>query len=336
MNVKKIESLFNEPLHELGARADAMNDYVTFVVNKHINYTDVCEVRCPLCAFSNRRGYTMSVDEIVEEAVKAEKSGATEVHIVGGLNPELGIEYFEEAFRRIKERTGLTIKALTASEILYYARKERTSVREFLSRLRDVGLAALPGGGAEILADDVRRVISPRKCSSEEWLRVMRIAHELGLKSNATMLFGHVESIKHRALHLYRLRKLQEKTGGFVSFIPLPFHPENTRLKARGLVRDRTGVADILRTIAVSRIVLENFRSVRAYWVLLGENLASVALRYGANDLDGTVMGEKIGHAAGAKSPTQLSVERLVRIAKASGKRVAQRDTFCNVLRWFD
>ncbi len=334
MRVGEIKELFSLPLHELGKIADSMNDCVMFIVNKHINYTDVCEARCPLCAFSNRLGYTMSVDEVVGEAVKAAAAGATEVHIVGGLNPGLGIEYFEEIFRRIKEKTDLTIKALTASEIIYYAKKEKMSIREFLSRLKDAGLDSLPGGGAEILVDRVRRTISPRKCSSDEWLKVMEIAHGMGIRSNATMLFGHVESIKDRAIHLYRLRKLQEKTGGFISFIPLPFHPENTELKRRGLVTSPPGVEDILKTIAVSRIVLDGFKSIRAYWVMLGERLAQVALSYGANDLDGTLMGERVSHAAGAKTPESLSAEKLMEIAKASRKRVALRDTFCNVVRW--
>ena len=163
----------------------------------------------------------------------------------------------------------------------------------------------------------------------------MKIAHEMGIRSNATMLFGHVENVRHRAIHLYKLRKLQSKTGGFVSFIPLVFHPENTQLKSMGLVVNKTGVTDILKTIAVSRIVLNNFRSVRAYWVVLGENLAEVALRYGANDIDGTVMGEKVTHAAGANSPTSLTVEKLIEIGRGVGKRIAERDTFCNVVKWY-
>lgn len=191
----------------------------------------------------------------------------------------------------------------------------------------------MPGGGAEILVDSVRRKISPNKCSSDEWLRVMKIAHGLGIKSNATMLFGHVEEIRHRAIHLYRLRKLQEKTGGFISFIPLVYHPENNPLGK--IVREKTNPVDILKTIAVSRIALDNFRSVRAYWVMLGEKLTEVALRFGANDIDGTVVEEKVTHAAGAETPAGLTVERLVEICRSAGKRVGQRDTFCNILKWY-
>ncbi|MCS7120984.1 MAG: CofH family radical SAM protein [Archaeoglobaceae archaeon] len=328
--IAEIEELFQRPLHELGKVADGMNNFVTFSINKHINYTDICEARCPICAFSNRRIYSMSVEEVLREALIAEKFGATEVHIVGGLNPDLGIEYFEEMFRKIKEKTKMTIKALTASEVFYYSKKEKMSVREFLSRLKEVGLSILPGGGAEILVDSVRKIVCPKKCSSEDWLRIMKIAHEIGLKSNATMLFGHVEKIRHRAQHLYKIRKIQDKTNGFLAFVPLPFHPENTKFNLK------PSVEDVLKTIAVSRIVLNNFKGIKAYWVMLGESLASIALRYGANDLDGTVMGEKIAHSAGAKTPEQLEVERLLKIAKSSGKRVAQRDSMHNFLRWFD
>ena len=336
MKVREIEGLFDCNLHEIGKMADSMNDRVMFVVNRHINYTDVCVSKCPLCAFNNREGYLLAVDEVVERAREAYREGAAEVHIVGGHNPDVGIEYFEEIFRRIKqEMPDVVIKALAATEVYYYAKKERVSVREFLSRLKDAGLQAMPGGGAEILVDSVRKVICPNKCTSEEWLKVMRIAHELGIRSNATMLFGHVETIRHRAIHLYRLRKLQERTGGFISFIPLVFHPENTELKKKGIVQDKTDVVDILKTIAVSRVVLDNFRSVRAYWVMLGEKLTEVAVRYGANDIDGTLMEEKITHAAGAETPTHLTVEKLVEIGKAAGKRVAQRDTFCNIVKWY-
>jgi aminodeoxyfutalosine synthase len=334
MKVKEIEELFGRDLHELGRLADSLNDgYVTFVINRHINYTDVCVSRCPLCAFNNAKKYLMTPEEILRLTGEAVKAGATELHIVGGHNPDVGIEYFENVFRKIKEKyPEVVIKALTATEVFYYAKKEKMSIREFLSRLKASGLEVMPGGGAEILVDGIRKRICPNKCGSEEWLRIMKTAHELGIKSNATMLFGHVEEIRHRAVHLYKLRKLQEKTGGFISFIPLVFHPENTELKREGLVSEKTSVVDILKTIAVSRIALDNFRSIRAYWVMLGEKLTQIALCYGANDLDGTLMEERITHAAGAKTPLKLPVERLVDIARGAGKKVAQRDTFCNVL----
>jgi aminodeoxyfutalosine synthase len=338
MKVGEIQELFTLDLHELGKRADSINrargDVVTFVINRHINYTDVCVSRCPLCAFNNRKGYLMTPDEVLREASSAVHAGATELHIVGGHNPDVGIEYLEEIFKAVKQKfPDVVIKALTATEVDYYSRKEKVSVREFLSRLKDAGLDAMPGGGAEILVDRVRAKISPNKSSSEEWLSVMRTAHQLGIKSNATMLFGHIENTRDRAKHLYLLRKLQDETGGFISFIPLVFHPENTELQS--VVKEKTSPIDILRTIAVSRIVLDNFKSVRAYWVMLGEKLAEVALRYGANDLDGTLMAERITHAAGAKTPAGMTIEKLVEIARLAGKRAAQRDTFYRILRYY-
>ncbi len=335
MKVRDIEELFKMDVHELGRIANSINDdRVMFVINRHINYTNVCVSRCPLCAFWRDDGYLMSIDEILRMAHDAVSKGATELHIVGSHNPEVNVEYFEDMFREIKRRfPNVTIKALTATEIHFLAKKERCSVREILSRLKDSGLEVLPGGGAEILCNDVRRLICPRKAKAEEWLSVMKIAHYLGLKSNATMLFGHVEDFRHRAVHLYKLWKLQEKTNGFISFIPLVFHPKNTMLERWGLVKERTNPIDILKTIAVSRIVLKNFKSVRAYWVGLGEKLTQIALNYGANDVDGTIMDEKVTHSAGADSPRYMTVDGIVNLIRGAGKIPAQRDTFCNILR---
>ena len=329
MKVREIEELFKADLHDIGIVANRMNGKIaSFAVNKHINYSNVCVSKCPLCAYYRKDNYTMSVEEVVREALIAAKLGAKELHIVGSHNPELGIEYFEEIFSRIKEKTNATIKALTATEVSYYARKEKMSIREFLEMLKDAGLRILPGGGAEILVDRIRRKICPNKANSDEWLRVMKIAHEIGLKSNATMLFGHIESIRDRAIHLYRLRKLQEKTNGFLAFIPLVFHPENTSLSHLR----RTNPVDILKTIAVSRIVLSNFKGIKAYWVMLGEEIAQIALNYGANDVNGTIMGERIAHAAGAKTPAEVAKERLVEMIRGAGKTPAERDAYFNVL----
>lgn len=332
--IKKIKELFEMNVHELGRIADSMNDgKVMFVINRHINYTNRCVSKCPLCAFWKENGYLMSKEEILKMADEAVKRGATELHIVGSHNPDINVEYFEEIFKEIKRRyPDVVIKALTATEIHFLAKKEKCSVREILSRLKSAGLQMLPGGGAEILCNDLRRIICPNKAKSEEWLSVMKIAHELGLKSNATILFGHVESVRHRAIHLYKLYKLQEKTKGFISLIPLVFHPENTQLKRWGLVEEKANPIDILKTIAVSRILLNNFKSVRAYWVGLGEKLAQVALNYGANDIDGTIMGERVTHSAGAESPTHLTVEKIVNIIRSAGKIPVQRDSFCNII----
>ena len=339
---KNIEELFELDLHELGEVADSINrrngNTVTFVVNRHINYTNICVSRCPLCAFYRDVGdndaYFMRVEEVLEKVAEAVKMGATELHIVGALNPEMSIEYFEAIFGLIKSKfPHVIIKALTATEIHFLSQVGRMSVEEVLSRLQDAGLQAMPGGGAEILDDEIRAVICPKKLKADEWLRIMAIAHSKGIKSNATMLFGHIETPKHRAIHLYKLWQLQEKTGGFVSFIPLLFYPENTELAAAGLVKEKTNPIDILKTIAVSRIVLRNFRSIRAYWVALGEKLAQVALNYGANDLDGTLMEERVTHAAGAKTPLMLHRDTIIGFVKGVHKVPAERDTFYNILR---
>jgi len=345
---RKIEALFELGVHELGERADSVNrrngNIVTFVVNRHINYTNICVSKCPLCAFyrdaEESDAYFMSVAEVLEKAAEAVKKGATELHIVGALNPEISVEYFERIFGQIKRRfPEVVVKALTATEIHFLSQHEGTSVAEVLGRLRDAGLRAMPGGGAEILDDEIRAVIcpSPQKVTAEEWLRTVETAHRLGIKSNATMLFGHIETPRHRALHLYRLWQLQEKTGGFVSFVPLVFYPENTELKARGLVEEKTSPVDVLKTIAVSRIVLQKFKSVRAYWVALGERLAQVALNYGANDLDGTLTEERVTHSAGAKTPLALQTNKILSLVRGANanKIPAERDTFYNILKVF-
>lgn len=339
---KTIEELFARSVHELGEFADSINrgngNMVTFVVNRHINYSNICVSRCPLCAFFRDAGdsdaYFMSVEEVLAKAEAAVKLSATELHIVGSINPEMSVEYFEEMFKQLKSRfPNVIIKALTAVEISFLAQLEKMSAEEVLARLKDAGLQAMPGGGAEILDDGIREVICPKKVKAEEWLRIMEIAHKTGIKSNATMLFGHIEKPEHRAIHLYKLWELQEKTAGFVSFIPLLFYPENTELNALGLVEARTNPVDVLKTIAVSRIVLRNFKSIRAYWVSLGEKLAQVALNYGANDLDGTIMEERITHAAGAKTPLMLPINKIQSIVNGANKIPAERDTFYNILR---
>ncbi len=331
MSVNEIEDLFYQNIHELGRKADEINGRIaTFSVNKHINYTNFCVSKCPICAYYRDTGYLMRVEDVVRDALKAINAGARELHIVGSHNPEVGVEYFESILREIRKRggNGVAVKALTATEVHYYARKEKMSIREFLSRLRDAGLDMLPGGGAEILVERVRTKISPDKANSKTWLRVMETAHELGLRSNATMLFGHIESFRDRAIHLEKLRKLQEKTGGFVAFIPLVFHPENTSFSHLS----RASPQDILRTIAVSRMALHNFMGIKAYWVMMGEKLAQIALNYGANDVDGTVMGERIAHSAGAKTPATLTKEKLVSMIRNAGKIPAERDAFFNTL----
>ncbi|MFP4559667.1 MAG: CofH family radical SAM protein, partial [Archaeoglobaceae archaeon] len=314
------------------------NDLGLFVINRHLNYTNICVSKCPLCAYYRDKGdedaYFMSREEVLDKVDEAVELGVTELHIVGSHNPEVTIEYFEDLFEEIKTRyPEVVLKALTATEIDFVAKKEKMRVKEVLDRLKDSGLQVLPGGGAEILDDEIRKVICPHKATSSEWLKTMRTAHELGIKSNATMLFGHIEEAKHKARHLYELRRLQERTGGFISLIPLVFHPENTSLKEDGLVNERENPVEILKTIAVSRIVLDNFKSIRAYWVMLGERLSQVALNYGANDIDGTLIEEKISHAAGARTPVNLRISRIQELIRGAGKVPAQRDTYCNIMK---
>jgi len=339
---EKIAGLFELNFHELGEIADSINrkdgNVVTFVVNRHINYTNICVSRCPLCAFyrdaDDADAYLMSIQEVLKKAEEAVKTGATELHIVGALNLEVNLRYFETLFRNIKKRfPDVVIKALTATEVHFLSQIERITIEDVLLRLKDAGLQAMPGGGAEILDDEIRKIICPNKLKSGEWLRIMETAHGLGIRSNATMLFGHIENPAHRAVHLYRLWDLQERTGGFISFIPLLFHPRNTVLKKRGIVGEKTDPVDILKTISISRIVLRNFKSIRAYWVALGGNLAQVALNYGANDLDGTLMEERVTHAAGAVTPLSLPTDRILKMSGSAGKIPAERDTFYNILK---
>lgn len=339
MKVEEIKDLFNLDLHELGVRANSLNNnHGLFVINRHLNYTNICVSKCPLCAYyrdkTDEDAYFMSKEEVMAKVDESVNIGVTELHIVGSHNPEVGIGYFEDLFEEIKSKyPEVVLKALTATEINFISKKEKMRVKEVLERLKDSGLQVLPGGGAEILDDEIRKVICPHKDTSSEWLKTMRTAHELGIKSNATMLFGHIEKAKHKARHLYELRRLQEQTGGFISLIPLVFHPENTLLKKKGLVEERENPVEILRTIAVSRIVLDNFKSIRAYWVMLGEELSQIALNYGANDIDGTLIEERISHAAGAKTPVNLQISRIQELIRGAGKVPAQRDTFCNIMK---
>jgi aminodeoxyfutalosine synthase len=257
--------------------------------------------------------------------VEAEGEGATEVHIVGGLHPDLAFEYYEEVLRAIRlAAPNLHIKAFTAVEIEYFTRISGLSIEQVLQRLITAGLGSMPGGGAEILVEDVRNKICPEKISGARWLEIIRQAHLAGLKTNATMLYGHVESFADRVAHLRLLRDLQDETGGFQAFIPLAFQPENSDLKLD--IKSTSGLDD-LKTLAISRIFLDNFDHIKAYWVMLGEKIAQVSLAFGVNDLDGTVVEEKIGHDAGAASPQSLTKEGIITLIRKAGKSPVERDT---------
>jgi aminodeoxyfutalosine synthase len=308
---------------------------VLFNVNRHINPTNICVNRCAFCAFSRTAGedgaYTLALDEICLRAVEAEREGATEVHIVGGLHPDLAFEYYEETLRSIRQAApGLHIKAFTAVELDYFSRISSLSIEQVLERLVSAGLGSMPGGGAEILVEEVRQKICPEKISGLRWLEIIRLAHLAGLKTNATMLYGHVESPANRVAHMEMLRILQGETGGFQAFIPLAFQPENSDLKLG--IKSTSGLDD-LKTLAIARIFLDNFQHIKAYWVMLGEKIAQVSLAFGVNDLDGTVVEEKIGHVAGAKSPQALTRDGIIRLIKKADKIPVERDTLYNTIR---
>ncbi len=299
-----------------------------FNVNRHINPTNVCVAACRLCAFGRKKdapgAYTMALEEAWQAAASGYTEAVTEFHIVGGLHPDLPFEYFLDLVRGLKERfPQVHLKAFTMVEVAYLAKRAKLSIRETLEQLKAAGVDSLPGGGAEIFADRIRHIICDHKIDGEQWLETARLAHQLGLRSNATMLYGHIESDEDRVDHLLKLRSLQDETGGFQTFIPLAFHPANTPLQH---LPTTTGLTDI-RQIAVSRLVLDNFPHIKAYWQMLTPKIAQIALRFGADDLDGTVIEEKIYHDAGATTPQGLRRQELVRLIREAGREPIERDT---------
>ncbi len=302
-----------------------------FNVNRHINPTNICVAHCKLCAFGRspdaHGAYAMSIDEIVARGAQGVADGATEFHIVGGLHPDLPFDYYLDLIRALKQHfPHVHLKAFTMVEVHFYARISKLSIRDTLVKMKEAGVDSLPGGGAEIFHPRVRRIICDHKVSGTMWLSIARQAHEIGLHSNATMLFGHVETLEERVDHLVRLREGQDKSRGFVTFIPLEFHPANTALAH---IPKPTGF-DALKTIAVSRLMLDNFDHIKAYWIMLTPRIAQIALRFGADDIDGTVVEEKIYHDAGATTPEHLTRETLERLIRAAGRIPVERDTLYN------
>jgi aminodeoxyfutalosine synthase len=299
-----------------------------FNVNRHINPTDVCVASCRLCAFGKRakdpKAYTMSLDQVWHVAGEGWTEAVTEFHIVGGLHPELTLDWYCEMLRGLKQRfPQVHLKAFTMVEIGYLAQRSKISVQEVLERLRDAGMDSLPGGGAEIFCDRVRRVICDHKITGEEWLETARTAHRLGLHSNCTMLYGHIETDEDRVDHLLKLRALQDETQGFVTFIPLAFHPDNTPLQH---IPKTTGFLDI-KNIAVARLMLDNIPHIKAYWIMMTPRIAQIALRFGADDIDGTVVEEKIYHDAGATTSQSLRRGELLQLIRKAGREPVERDT---------
>jgi aminodeoxyfutalosine synthase len=299
-----------------------------FNVNRHINPTNVCVAACRLCAFGRKKdapgAYTMALEEAYQTAASGYSEAVTEFHIVGGLHPDLPFQYFLDLISGLKERfPQVHLKALTMVEIAFLSKRAKLSIAETLQQLKDAGLDSLPGGGAEIFNDRVRRVICDHKIDGDQWLETARTAHRIGLKSNATMLYGHIENDEDRADHLIRLRGLQDETHGFQTFIPLAFHPANTPLQH---LFTTTGMADI-KSIAVGRLVLDNFPHIKAYWQMMSPKVAQIALRFGADDVDGTVIEEKIYHDAGATTPQGMRRNELMRLITEAGREPVERDT---------
>ncbi|MDY0039319.1 MAG: aminofutalosine synthase MqnE [Desulforhabdus sp.] len=313
--------------HQVRVRLHGRLTY--YVMNQHINYSNICVNGCRFCAFGREKGdplaFQLGLAEIVRKIRDGLSTPITEVHMVGGCHPELPLSYFEEVVKEIKSiRPDVLVKAFTAVEIAHFAQLERCSPCEVLTRLRSAGVDMLPGGGAEIFSPRIRSILCPSKLSGEGWLSIAREAHHLGIKSNATMLYGHLETHRERLDHLIALRKLQDETDGFVCFIPLPFQPANTKVEG---AEPTTGVED-LKTIAISRLMLDNILHLKAYWVMLTVKLAQVALNFGADDFDGTIIEEKIGHMAGAESEQALTRSELERTIREAGFDPVERNCF--------
>ncbi len=332
--------LFSEKdLNAVGAIAEMVcrrknGNHASYIINAYINYSNYCILSCQFCAFARKKrdadGFQYSVDEIVQKAREALAGGITELHIVGGLHPSLPFGFYLEMLRALRALDPrVQLKCFTAIEILHLSWLARKSVEQTLEELRAAGLDSLTGGGAEIFRPSVRSQIAKGKESAEEYFSVHRAWHRMGGRSTCTMLFGHVENIEDRVDHLRRLREWQDETGGFTGFVPLPYQPDNNRIP----VRVRPTGYDALRTMAVSRIYLDNFPHITAYWVGLGLKLAQVALNYGADDLHGTIFEEKIFHMAGAGSPQQVAEAELVKLIREAGRIPVQRDTFYHPIK---
>ena len=327
----------------VGAMANLVNrrkngDRVFIVANQHINPTNVCILRatCTFCSYARRPNedgaYTMELEQVWAEAAQVKDTPIREFHIVGGLHPKLRLDYYEEMIRGLKERhPGVEIKALTAVEIANLARIEKTTYQDVLERLRAAGLDSMPGGGAEVFSSGVRATIAERKLAAEEWLEVHRVAHGLGIPTNCTMLYGHVETYEDRIDHLLMLRDLQDETGGFLTYIPLAYHPDNNELGAQ-LGRQGTATTgfDDLKNLAVGRLFLDNFDHIKTHWIMNTAKISQTALHFGVDDLEGTVVREKIYHEAGASTPQGMTFPEIIRLIKDAGKRPMERDALYN------
>ena len=339
-----MELMDYDNLHLLGAAADIsrqklVGDNVTFTASSYLNYTNVCAASCQICAFyrkeSDEDSYTLTPEQIEKRVSAAKSMGATEIHIVGGFHPKLSLDYYESMMKIIKKsHAELKIKAFTAAEIFFFAKLTKNSVKEVLSRLKDAGLDSLPGGGAELFHPEIRPEIARGKCSGQEWLDTMEQAHNLNIMSNATMLYGHIEKPKHVIDHLIKIRELQKKTNGFITFIPLKFSLENTELEQKNQMTQECSSIYDLKVVALSRLMLAGaLNNISVYWVADGKKLAQVALAHGGNDLVGTAFSEEVYRAAGKL--TSSSLGELVNLVKEIKRKPVQRDTFFNILKTY-
>ena len=350
LDVDDAVALFeSRDLVAVGALADARNRAVNgqrvfFASNQHINPTNVCVLRntCAFCSFARmpkeEGAYTRTLDEVLAEASRAKSAPTREFHIVGGLHPKLRLSYYTDLIRALRAaHPGVHVKALTAVEIAHLAHLERCSFREVLLQLQEAGLTSLPGGGAEVFGRAVRMTIADHKLAGEEWLEVHRQAHALGIPSNCTMLYGHVETMRDRAEHLLILRGLQDETGGFLTYIPLAYHPDHNVLgEEMGWTgRPTTGIDDLMN-IAVGRLVLDNIPHVKTHWPMVSAFVSQVALHFGCDDLEGTVVYERVYHEAGARTPMELAYDDLVRLIRDAGKVPVERDSLYRPVRTFD
>jgi aminodeoxyfutalosine synthase len=342
--------LFRTPdLIGLGSLADAANrarhgDRVTFAANQHINPTNVCILRktCVFCSYARlpkeEGAYRYTLEQTLAEAAHARNGLTREFHIVGGLDMHAGLEYYTTMFRALKrEHPRVHIKALTAVEIAHIARIEKMEVRDVLVALREAGLDTMPGGGAEVFSPGVRATIADKKLSGEEYVRVHQTAHELGIRTNCTMLYGHVEGIEDRINHLAMLRELQDRTGGFLAYIPLAYHPDNNELgETLHMQGTATSGFDDLRNLAVARLFFDNIAHIKTHWIMVTTALSQTSLHFGVNDMEGTVVREKIYHEAGAHTAQAMSLDEILRLIRGAGKVPVERDSFYNVVRTFD
>lgn len=317
-------------------KLEKSGENVFFNVNRHINLTNVCMSRCKFCAFGidadAKSAYCMTPIEAFKYGAQAVDHGITEFHVVSALHPDKPFEYYVEVIDRLHTAyPDIHIQAFTAVEIFHFSRMSSLSIPEVLRTLKEVGLGSMPGGGAEVLNDKIRLKLCPKKALSKDWLEVHRTAHEMGIKTNCTMLFGHVETYEDRINHMMLLRELQDEAPGFQSFIPLPFLPENTAMPGV----KRTSTVDDIKTIAISRLMLDNIDHIKAFWIMLGIPVAQVSLHFGADDFDGTVVEERIMHAAGATTEKGISREEIINMVKQAGYIPVERDTLYNIIRTY-